>query len=276
MKVWIGTSGYSYADWVGSFYPEGTPSRRMLPYYSGQFPLVELNFSFYRLPTASMLGRLTEITPSGFQFVVKLPRSLSHEEDTCELAAFRQAVEELQRRERLLGLLCQLPQATHYDHKHLGWLDLLARELAGCHLAVEFRHHSWSRPDVAPWLAERRVDLVSVDAPPLPALYPSGLVQSGPRIYVRFHSRNAANWYKSDKERYDYLYPDEALREWVTALAGAAGRTEEAVLFLNNCHRGQAVANAQRLRELMIGEGLDVVEPFGRSEPPPRQRSLFE
>jgi uncharacterized protein YecE (DUF72 family) len=276
MKVWIGTSGYSYPDWVGSFYPEGMPSRRMLPYYSGRFPAAELNFSFYRLPTAAMLGRLAEITPPGFQFVVKLPRSLSHEEDSRELPDFRQAVAELQGRARLLGLLCQLPQATHYERKHLGWLDLLARELAGHHLAVEFRHHSWSRPDVPPWLAERHVDLVSVDAPDIPALYPSGLVQSGRRIYVRFHSRNAGNWYISDKQRYDYLYPDEALREWTTALAGAASRADEAVLFLNNCHRGQAAANARRLQELLSGPGLDVVEPFGGSEPPPRQRKLFE
>jgi uncharacterized protein YecE (DUF72 family) len=120
------------------------------------------------------------------------------------------------------------------------------------------------------------VDLVSVDVPDISSLYPGGLVQSGPRLYVRFHSRNAGNWYKSDKERYDYLYPDAVLHEWTTAVAGAAGRTTEAVLFLNNCHRGQAVANARRLRELMIGQGLDVVEPFAAAEQPPRQRNLFD
>jgi uncharacterized protein YecE (DUF72 family) len=277
MKVWIGTSGYSYQDWVGPFYPEGTPSNRMLRYYSGQFPVVELNFSFYRLPTAAMLGRLATMTPEGFQFVVKLPRSLSHEGDPRELAPFRQAVEELQRRDRLSGLLCQLPQATHYERKHLDWLDVLGRELAGKHLAVEFRHRSWQRPEVPAWLGERGLDLVSVDVPDIPALYPRGLVRSGPRLYVRFHSRNAGNWYKSDKERYDYLYPDQALREWTTALAGAAGAAGEAFVFLNNCHGAQAAANARRLRELLLQEpALQVVEQFAGFDLGPRQRTLFD
>lgn len=277
MKVWVGTSGYSYADWVGPFYPAGLRPNQMLRHYSGHFPVVELNFSFYRVPTAAMLARLAGQTPAGFRFVVKLPRTLSHDEDPRDLEAFREAVEELRTRGRLLGLLCQLPQATHYDDRHLAWLDWLGRELAGHGLAVEFRHHSWARPDVPEWLRRRGLDLVAVDVPDIPALYPRGLVQSGPRIYVRFHSRNAGNWYKSDKERYDYLYPEPALREWAGALAGAAGRAQEAFVFLNNCHGGQAVENARRLAELLrgLGPGLEVVEP---AAPPdgPRQRSLFE
>jgi uncharacterized protein YecE (DUF72 family) len=277
MKVWIGTSGYSYADWVGLFYPPGTKPNQMLRYYAGRFPLVELNFTFYRCPTAAALGRLAGGTPAGFPFVVKLPRSLSHEEDARELAALRAAVEELHRRGRLHGLLCQLPQSSHHDRRRLDWLDRLAGELAGYRLAVEFRHRSWHRPEVPEWLWRRNLDLVSVDVPDLPALYPSGLVQSGPRLYVRLHSRNADNWYLSDKDRYDYHYGDEALREWVSALAGATGRADEAVVFLNNCHGAQAAENARRLRQLLIDEApeLEVVKP---SAPPdePQQRTLFD
>src|SRR5438132_10075491 len=84
-QIWIGTSGYSYPDWVGGFYPPNTRPNRMLAYYCGHFPLVELNFTYYRLPTPGMLARLVEQTPPGFQFLVKLPRSLSHEESTAEL-----------------------------------------------------------------------------------------------------------------------------------------------------------------------------------------------
>jgi uncharacterized protein YecE (DUF72 family) len=276
MKVWIGTSGYSYPDWVGPFYPHGLRSNQMLRYYSGHFPLVEVNFTFYRLPTAAMLARMAEQTPDGFQFVVKLPQTLSHAEDPRDLAPFRQAVDELRRRGRLLGLLCQLPQATHHERRHLDWLDRLARELADYRLAVEFRHRSWARPDVPEWLRERGLDLVAVDVPDIPALYPRGLVRSGPRVCVRFHSRNAGNWYLSDKERYDYHYPDAALEEWAGSLEAAAGHTQEAVLFLNNCHGGQAVENARRLRELLAGRGpqIEVVEP---SAPPEvRQRTLFD
>ena len=79
MDLWIGTSGYSYPDWVGGFYPAGTRPDRMLAYYSRRFPLVELNFTFYRPPTPEMLAKLAAQTPDGFQFLVKLPQSISHE-----------------------------------------------------------------------------------------------------------------------------------------------------------------------------------------------------
>ena len=276
MQIWLGTSGYSYPDWVGDFYPPGTRPNRMLAHYSRQFPLVELNFTFYRPPTAAILARLAEQTPEGFQFVVKLPRSLSHENDRRDLAGFRQAVDELRDRGRLLGLLCQLPQSNHYGRHQLAWLDLLAGELPGRGLAVEFRHRSWARPDVPEWLGRRGLDVVAVDVPDLPALYPRGLVQSGPRVYVRFHSRHAGNWYLGDKERYDYDYADEALAEWIVALA-AADRTERALLLFNNCHRAQAAANARRMRELLgrLAPGLTVVEPAA-APPEVRQRSLFD
>jgi uncharacterized protein YecE (DUF72 family) len=278
MQVWIGTSGYSYPDWVGPFYPPSTRTGRMLAHYCRHFPLVELNFTFYRPPTAAVLTRLAEKTPEGFQFLVKLPRALSHERQPEEVAPFREAVEALRERGRLLGLLCQLPQATHHDRPALAWLDRLAGELADYPLAVEFRHRSWFRPEVPHWLEERRLELVAVDVPDLPGLYPRGLVQAGPRIYVRFHSRHAANWYLSDKERYDYHYPDAALEEWITAVRGAAGRTSHALVLFNNCHRGQAAENARRMGELLprLAPELAVVEPIVPPATLPEQRSLFE
>jgi uncharacterized protein YecE (DUF72 family) len=276
MKVWIGTSGYSYPDWVGPFYPEGTRPNKMLAYYSREFPLVELNFTFYRPPTGDMLARIADQTPPGFQFLVKLPRTLSHEENPADLPGFRHAVEQLRARGKLLGLLCQLPQATHYTRRDLAWLERLGGELLGLGLAVEFRHRSWNRQDVADWLGKLQIDLVSVDAPDLPALFPRGLVRSTPNLYVRWHSRNADNWYAGDKDRYDYHYSDAELGEWIDDLAAAAPSAGRAVLLFNNCHRSQAVDNARRMRTL-IGQsvpGLDVVQPTGTAEPV--QRSLFD
>jgi uncharacterized protein YecE (DUF72 family) len=246
----------------------------MLAYYARHFPLVELNFTFYRPPTPEMLARLAEQVPSGFQFIVKLPRSISHEEKPTDLPLFRRSVEEMSRRGCLLGLLCQLPQSHHYNGRRLDWLDRLARELAGCRLAVEFRHRSWARPDLADWLAERGIDLVAVDAPDLPQLYPSALVQSTGRIYVRLHSRNAGNWYQSDKERYDYDYNDEELGEWVEAVLRAEERTEEALLLFNNCHGGRAAANARRIMALFLKAGVPTVTQF--ASPAPVQRGLFD
>lgn len=276
MNVWVGTSGYSYPDWVGPFYPEGTRPNRMLAYYAGQFPLVELNFTFYRPPTPEMLARLGDQVPDGFRFIVKVPRSISHEEKPLDLPIFRRSVEELRRRGRLLGLLLQLPQASHYTRRRLEWLDWLAGELRDYRPAIEFRHRSWARPDLPPWLAERHLDLVAVDAPTLPQLYPSGLVQSGGRIYVRLHSRNAANWYLSDKERYDYLYDEAALREWVEEVMRAEGRTQEALLLFNNCHHGHSAGNARRIISLFQNAGATVVPPATTAPAAPVQRGLFE
>src|SRR5579871_2720074 len=121
MVIWIGTSGYSYADWVGTFYPRDLRPAQMLGYYARFFPLVELNFTFYRPPTREALLRLADKAPDGFAFLVKLPRTLSHDQSPDDLAGFRRAVLGLEKRGQLLGLLCQLPQATHYERKNLAW-----------------------------------------------------------------------------------------------------------------------------------------------------------
>jgi uncharacterized protein YecE (DUF72 family) len=278
MQVWVGTSGYSYSDWVGPFYPPGTRPGQMLAHYCRYFPLVELNFTFYRLPTATMLSRLIEQTPAGFQFLVKLPRTLSHEENPADIVPFRHAVDEMRGRGRLLGLLCQLPQASHNLPGHRAWLELLAGEFAGYGLAIEFRHESWFCSEVPPWLGERNVDLVAVDVPKLPGLYPRGLVQSSPRLYVRFHSRNDGKWYRSDKGRYDYHYDDEALSEWTTALSRNENRCDRALLLFNNCQRSHAVANAQRMRQLLTqtDAGMELVVPYSVPKSGSEQRLLFE
>jgi uncharacterized protein YecE (DUF72 family) len=274
MKVWIGTSGYSYPDWVGVFYPPGTRSGQMLPYYCRAFPLVELNFTFYRLPSAAMLARLADHTPDKFQFIVKLPRSLSHHQRADDLAAFRDALAELQRRKQLMGLLCQMPPSAHYDKKSLKWLQRLGKELSDLRLAVELRHRSWRREDLPKWMADHHLDLVSVDVPDLPALFPRGWIQSGDRVYVRLHSRSAESWYGGGQKRYDYNYSDGELNEWIDAMIAAQEQTEEVLFLFNNCYRGQAIDNARRLRELIEERtAFPVVPPFAE---PSRQRSLFD
>src|SRR5205823_1185055 len=107
------------------------------------------------------------------------------------------------------------------------WLERLGRELAGLRLAAEFRHVTWADPGVPPWLEGLGVGLVAVDVPDLPALYPRGIVRAGRRVYVRFHSRVAANWYAGDRERHDYNYGDESLREWAEALHRESASAEE-------------------------------------------------
>jgi uncharacterized protein YecE (DUF72 family) len=277
MYVWIGTSGYSYTDWVGDFYPEGTRPERMLGYYARHFPLVELNFTFYRSPTRANLVRLAEKAPPGFQFLVKLPQTISHDESAFDLPGFRHAVEGLAEREQLAGLLCQFPQATHCTRRACDWITTLAKELGHLRLALEFRHRSWNRPGLPAWLAEKDIDLVAVDAPDLPGLFPRGWVQSTSTAYVRLHSRAGEKWYQGGGVRYDYHYSDEELGEWIDELRkrNEEGGTERALLLFNNCQRGQAVVNARRMQALLASQvpQLQQVAPF--AEPAPAQRTLF-
>jgi uncharacterized protein YecE (DUF72 family) len=236
MDIWIGTAGYSYRDWVGAFYPPATRGTQVLAYYSRHFPLVELNLTFYRTPTSAILNRLADQTPPGFQFILKLPQSLSHEASPRDLAACHEAVTALASRNQLLSLLCQLPQRVHHSSKAERWLETLAEGFSGLRLAVEFRHRSWSHPGLISWAEKAGVDIVSVDVPDLPGLFPSGLIKATSRIYVRMHSRRPANWYAGHAPRYDYRFPDSALYEWIDAIPRGGG-AEQAIFIFNNCYR---------------------------------------
>jgi uncharacterized protein YecE (DUF72 family) len=278
MDVWIGTSGYSYSDWVGDFYPEGTRPERMLAWYCRQFPLVELNFTFYRPPTRGMLLRLANKTPADFQFLVKLPQAISHECSPLELPGFRHAAEGLAQRGQLAGLLCQFPQSLHCTRSACDWIGTIAGELGHLRLAVEFRHRSWARLGLPAWLAEKGLDLVAVDAPAIAALFPSGWVQSGSTAYVRLHSRDADRWYRSGEERYDYHFSDNELGEWIDELSrrNREGGAERALLLFNNCARGQAAINARRMQELLGAQAPQVhLVPPPASSSGPVQRMLF-
>jgi uncharacterized protein YecE (DUF72 family) len=273
-EIWIGTAGYSYPDWVGPFYPEGTRPERMLPFYATRFPLVELNFTFHRPPTRAMLLKLADRAPATFQFVVKVPQTISHEQRPLDLPGFRHAVEGLKERGQLAGVLAQFPPSMHCSRAACDWITTLAKELGHASLCVEFRHRSWDRPGLPAWLAEHRLTVVAVDVPALGELFPAGWRRSTALAYVRLHTRNASKWHKAGPERYDYNYTDAELEEWAEALARAENLTRALVVF-NNCVATQAAENAQRFRALLQrrAETFDLVPPPGI--PAPRQSSLF-
>jgi len=114
--------------------------------------------------------------------------------------------------------------------------------------------------------------------PALPSLYPRGLVQSSPAVYVRFHSRNAGAWYSSDKERYDYDFSDAELCQWIEALSANPQATDRVLLLFNNCQRSHAAANAARMRELLsrFRPGAEIVAPFAAPDTSGRQGLLFD
>jgi uncharacterized protein YecE (DUF72 family) len=259
-RVLIGTSGYSYDDWVGPVYPPGTDKRDFLARYAAQFPIVELNFTYYAQPTARTLSRMVELTPEGFLFSVKAHRTMTHEiAETWEkdTAAFREGVRPLAESGRLAAVLLQFPYRFGYTRESRSRLAALCDLLQGLPLAVEFRKSDWLRDSVYEGLRERGAALVSVDEPELPKLLRPSTMVTGDFAYVRLHGRNRAAWWTGDNvSRYDYLYTRAELEEWAERIRAVLERARWLMVFFNNHPSGQAARNAVELRDVLRERGL--------------------
>jgi uncharacterized protein YecE (DUF72 family) len=182
MEVFTGTSGYSYKEWKGSFYPEKLPAEGMLRFYAERFPTVEINNTFYRMPGEGMLARWADQVPAHFAFTLKAPRRITHDKRLKEVDA---EVGELLRRAARLGtklgpLLFQLPPTMKKD---LGVLDdFLGLLPPGRQIAFEFRHPTWQDTAVYEALRAHNAMLCAADTdegdpPPLVATATSGYVR---------------------------------------------------------------------------------------------------
>jgi uncharacterized protein YecE (DUF72 family) len=250
-KTIVATSGYSFPDWVGPFYPEGTSRERMFEYYTHHFAAVELNFTYYRMPSASTIDSLTRKSPEGFTFWVKANQQTTHEQNRGVAGEFLDSLTPMSEAGKLGGILLQFPQSFHRTRESRQYLSAVLEDLAGPPLAVEFRHQSWQDPAVAAGLKERGVTLVIPDVPAVPGLYRSAPQLTTRTGYVRLHSRNAAGWFAGMAERYDYDYSavelTELARDWETL----EENLDRLNVFFNNCHRGQAAQNAERFQQIL-------------------------
>jgi uncharacterized protein YecE (DUF72 family) len=172
---------------------------------------------------------------------------------------FRAALEPLKAAGKYDGLLAQFPwgfQRTAGNEAHLVALrDALPEEP----LFVEFRHDSWAHDGVADWLRERRLGFCAVDEPRLAGLMPPMTLLTSEDAYVRFHGRNAGNWWAGGRgagDRYDHDYRAEELKEWVRKVGELAERARRTYLFFNNCHAGQAARSAKLMQELLRQQNL--------------------
>jgi uncharacterized protein YecE (DUF72 family) len=164
MNLHVGTSGYSYKEWKGAFYPPKLPAKQMLNYYSAHFRTVEINYTFHRMPTASVLDAWAGAVPADFRFVLKAPEAITHRKRLQDvddsLAKFLEVAAKL--KERLGPLLFQLPPNFKKDAPRLrAFLTLLPLERR---VALEFRHPSWFDDEVFGLLREHRVALCIADA----------------------------------------------------------------------------------------------------------------
>jgi uncharacterized protein YecE (DUF72 family) len=251
MPVLAGTSGWQYRDWRGVLYPPGVPQRAWLEHYARQYPAVENNGSFYRLPSRDSFAAWRDRTPDGFVMAVKASRYLTHIRrlrDPAEPAArFLAAATELGG--RLGPVLLQLPPSLRGDRGALDDLDACLRELArqpGIRVAVEFRHPSWWTTQTRQLLEHHQAALCWADRRGRPL---TPLWRTAGWGYLRLHEGGAQPWPR---------YGRQALRHWAERLIATWPAQAEVFVFFNNDQGGAAVRDCAAFTSLAVRAGATV------------------
>ena len=273
-RIYVGTS--SWADHT-DFYPADLPKNQQITFYAQHFPLVEVNSSFYAMPPEHNFRVWAERTPPGFIFDVKPYKQLTwHDRDQAPteevFAQFRRAMGPMRQAGKLGAVTFQFPPWFTYRPDNLEYIQRCREGFPEDRLTVEFRHRSWLQGDHVPKLLDTLrgygVGLVVVDEPQIgTGSVPTVLAVTHPDIgLVRFHGRNKATWYKKVErtaDRFDYLYSEDELKEWVPQVGELARQAKELHVLFNNNRADYAVRNASQLTQLLQGGtlGAEVVAP---------------
>jgi uncharacterized protein YecE (DUF72 family) len=305
-EIRIGTCSWADDALSKHFYPKGLPAGERLAHYAQHFDTVEVDSTYYRLPDAGMVQRWAERTPTDFVMHVKafglmtrhpvklesLPPDLRDDAPTDDkgrverpsrefrgevFRRFLDALEPLRSAGKLGGILFQFPAYVVFKDASLDYLRWARKQIGGDEMLVEFRHVSWlddeHREETLRFLEDLGATHVIVDAPRIEGaknVTPTVVALTSPTAYVRFHGRNAETWNKrggSASERFDYLYSDEELQEWVGPLRELAEGAEQAFAFFNNNatspdgrggRMAQAAANAKELQRLLQAANVPV------------------
>jgi uncharacterized protein YecE (DUF72 family) len=215
MKTWIGTSGFSYPAWRGSFYPAKMPTTKMLAYYAERLTTVEINNTFYRMPKADMLAAWAATTPATFRFAPKAPQLITHRQKLAgasdSVGYFLKALASFG--DKLGPILFQLPPFLRKDVSRL--VDLLALLPRETRAAFEFRHTSWFDDSVYDALRAHGAALCVADAEDLA----TPLVATAPWGYLRLRRMD---------------YDDAALEAWSKKLAGMEPAWADAFVYFKH------------------------------------------
>jgi uncharacterized protein YecE (DUF72 family) len=257
-NVWIGTCGYSYRDWIGPFYPPGTKSPQMLDRYAQRFPAVEIDSSYYRIPSAATFESMDRRTPSGFRFTAKLPGTLTHiaadapETPLDDAALFRENITPLVDAGKLRVVLLQFPNSFRPGVRAERHLERLREALADLSLVAEFRHKDWQSNATLELLAGLEIGWCNVDEPRFKSLLRPSSDVVGNVAYVRLHGRNAKTWWKGDAaERYMYSYTPDELEPWAARVGEMSAAALDTYVFFNNHRFGHAASNASMFAEML-------------------------
>lgn len=237
-KLFIGTSGWSYQDWKGIFYPKDLERGGELQYYTTFFNTTEINSTFYRLPYEGMVKGWYNKTPQNFLFSIKVSKRITHlkrlRECKEELSLFFNRVFLL--KEKVGVLLYQLPPSLKFDPSLLEeFLLLLPKDK---NHVIEFRNNSWFNDKSYEILNRYNVGFCIVSAPKFETI----LEVTSTFAYIRMHGKEG--WYK-------YLYNEEELRWWSEIIVKFLKNKIKVFCYFNNDYKGNAVTNALRLKELI-------------------------
>lgn len=252
--ILIGTSGYSFQDWKGPFYPVDISDGEMLSFYAQRFSCVEINSTYYGIPHHRVFRHMVEKTPPQFEFTVKVNAQVTHarKQPHQSMKALNQALGPLMDSGKFSGFLAQFPYSFKNRTESRKYLADLAGLSGDWPLYVEFRHKSWATPPLYEFLRTHNMGYVNVDEPELPNLLPRQCLATTEMAYIRLHGRNRDTWWATDRgERYDYLYTASELEPWKRDVEGILERVMKIYLFFNNCYHGQAAQNALEMKSLL-------------------------
>ena len=228
--IWVGTSGYNYPEWKGSFYPADLAAAKMLPYYAARFPTVEINYTFYRMPNEKLVGGWAAQTPSPYKLTLKAPRRITHDGRLKNVGSlvsgFCQVAGTLG--DKLGALLFQLPPNFKKD---LALLDAFLADLPPkvC-AAFEFRHVSWLDEEVAARLARRNLALCVADSEKMS----TPVVTTADYAYFRLR---------------DEGYTPADLERWAGVIRSSAAHCEDVFVYFKHEEEGKGPEFAKLLMQ---------------------------
>lgn len=268
VRLRFGCSGWDYQEWIGPFYRNATESK--LRAYARVFDTVEINSTFYRVPSPGMVQGWTRFTPEDFVFAAKVPQTVTHDRllDVArgadkDLHAYAELMRPLLEAGKLGPLLLQLPPRLRFEETTIHrFLDTLPRAFT---FALEPRNKSWMTMEAFDLLRSTGVAYTIVDEP----LLPPDLHVTSSLAYVRWHGHGSDPWY-------NYRYSEDELTSWVPRVQQVAGQAETVFGFFNNHFHGYAPENCLQILRMLGVQSQDQARALGRIENFRKQASHAE
>ena len=263
-KIYAGTAGWSYKDWVPSFYPKAqTKEFDWLQFYSQYFNVVEVNSSYYVYLNPNVvqawLRKVEEC--DDFLFTIKLHQDFTHKKNYTkeQIQSVKYNLEMLKKAERLGGLLVQFPYSFACNQPNIDYIKTLQEIFDDVDNFVEVRHSSWEKNEALDFFKANNISLCTIDQPQIGCSIQFEPIITNDKAYIRLHGRNEKAWknsinnfgkpqtYEQQNERYNYLYSPGELVEIEQRIKEVFDKVRKVFIITNNHPKGDAVANAFEL-----------------------------